>query len=49
MYIISDMGGENAPVQPDESASGIVKLIDTFDPKTQNGAFLQYDGTVLDW
>jgi len=48
-WVKTDMGGEQAPLEPEQSAAGIVNVIDHFDAKTQNGSFLQYDGSVLKW
>ncbi|WOR15756.1 SDR family oxidoreductase [Hyphomonas sp. FCG-A18] len=47
-WVATDMGGEQAPVHPEESAAGLVKVIDA------NGVsgelhFLDWQGTVLPW
>ncbi|SHN62120.1 SDR family oxidoreductase [Fervidobacterium gondwanense] len=54
MYVISmhpgwvktDMGGENAPVLPEESASGIINVIRKLD---KTGVFLDYTGNSIEW
>ncbi|MGC8821030.1 MAG: SDR family oxidoreductase [Fervidobacterium sp.] len=54
MYVISmhpgwvktDMGGANAPVLPEESAAGIIKVIRTLD---KTGFFLDYTGKMIEW
>ena len=47
-WVITDMGGPKAPLTLDQSVSGIIKLLESLN-ETHNGAFLQYDGTKLDW
>lgn len=54
MYVISvhpgwvktDMGGANAPVLPEESAEGIIKIARTID---KTGIFLDYTGKLIEW
>ena len=47
-WVQTDMGGPSAPTTPRESATGLKALFSqlTFD---DNGKFLLYDGTELDW
>lgn len=42
----TNVGGENAPVLPEESIAGILKVIDNLTPE-QNGAFLDFEGKEL--
>ena len=47
-WVATDMGGEQAPVRPEESAAGLVEVIEA------NGVsgelhFLDWQGTVLPW
>ncbi|MEM9055374.1 MAG: SDR family NAD(P)-dependent oxidoreductase, partial [Pseudomonadota bacterium] len=47
-WVATDMGGEQAPVRPEESAAGLIKVIDS------NGTagelhFLDWQGSVLPW
>ncbi|MGQ9855678.1 MAG: SDR family oxidoreductase [Fervidobacterium sp.] len=54
MYVISihpgwvktDMGGENAPILPEESASGIISIIRKLN---KTGVFLDYQGNTIEW
>ena len=42
------MGGEKAPLKPEESISQIITLISNLD-KSQSGRFWYYDGSELQW
>lgn len=54
MYVVSvhpgwvrtDMGGPNAPVMPDESADGILRLVEHLN---ESGVFLDYTGRRMEW
>ncbi|MCX7654763.1 MAG: SDR family oxidoreductase [Fervidobacterium sp.] len=54
MYVISihpgwvktDMGGMNAPILPEESAEGIIKIAKTVN---KTGIFLDYTGKIIEW
>ncbi|KAG2382144.1 hypothetical protein C9374_005346 [Naegleria lovaniensis] len=46
-WVQTDMGGKDAPVKVEDSASGIAKIITNFDAKTQNGSFVSYDGSAM--
>ncbi|MEJ5258316.1 MAG: SDR family oxidoreductase [Fervidobacterium sp.] len=54
MYVISmhpgwvktDMGGENAPILPEDSASGIISIIRKLN---KTGVFLDYQGNTIEW
>lgn len=54
MYVISihpgwvktDMGGSKAPVLPEESAEGIIKIARNID---KSGIFLDYTGKIIEW
>lgn len=47
-WVRTDMGGPNATLEPEESARGIVQVIDALTP-AQNGHFLVYDGSEHPW
>jgi hypothetical protein len=42
------MGGSSAPLEPEESVSGMRRVIDSLRPD-QTGGFFSYDGTVVPW
>ena len=42
------MGGKNAPLEPHESVSGVLKLAKGASPDS-SGKFYRYDGEVLPW
>jgi len=47
-YVKTDMGGPNAEITPEESASGIIKVI--ADTKAENsGTFLKWNGQTHAW
>ncbi len=47
-WVKTDMGGESAPLAPEESASQMLKLIDKFD-LASTGRFLAWNGKELAW
>ncbi len=47
-WVITDMGGPNANLQPAESALGILKVVDNL-TAADNNTFLQWDGATLPW
>ena len=47
-WVQTDMGGAGAEISVDVSVSGMRKVIAESGP-AQNGQFLSYDGTKLDW
>lgn len=47
-WVRTDMGGAGADISVDQSASGIVRVIDGAG-RDQAGAFLNYDGRALPW
>jgi len=47
-WVRTDMGGESAPLSPEQSIKGLVALIDTLGTE-QNGRFLDYQGKELPW
>lgn len=47
-WVRTDMGGENALIDVDESVTGMRRQIDLFN-LAQSGSFVKYDGTVLPW
>jgi len=47
-HVATDMGGAGAPVSPQESAAGLVTLIERLKPE-DNGHFYNYDGQELPW
>lgn len=44
----TDMGGENAPLSPQEAALGLKAVLDQAGPE-MNGKFMHYDGSELPW
>lgn len=47
-WVLTDMGGPNAPVTVEASTAGLVNILYTLD-ESKNGQFLNYDGKVLPW
>lgn len=47
-WVQTDMGGRNAPMQPEESVGHLLRLIDRLKPD-DSGKFFNYDGTTLPW
>lgn len=47
-WVQTDMGGETATLTIEQSVPAMVKVIDGLKP-SDNGRFLQYDGTELPW
>lgn len=47
-WVQTDMGGRNAPLTPQESISGMIKVIDGL-TKADNGRFFDYRGRELPW
>ena len=48
-WLKTDLGGQSAPLDVATGVAGIINVIEKFDPKTQNGAFWQFDGESLKW
>ncbi len=48
-WVQTRMGGEQAPLTPAESISGMLEVIGSAKPETHNGAFLDYTGETLPW
>lgn len=47
-WVQTDMGGGGAPVAPDESAAGILDVIERASP-SDNGRFYDYAGSEMEW
>lgn len=47
-WVMTDMGGERAPVQPYESVKGLVELIE-IQTMERSGRFFEYTGVELPW
>ena len=47
-WVQTDMGGTMAPLTPEESASGMVQIIDKLSP-TDDGKFFDWKGDVMPW
>ena len=47
-WVVTDMGGPNARLQPDESVGAMVELIDGLSAEN-NGLYYQWDGQPLPW
>lgn len=48
-WLRTEMGGEEAPILPSESAESIVKLTETYKYSENMGMFLDYDGSTRAW
>ncbi|HEY5585921.1 MAG TPA: SDR family NAD(P)-dependent oxidoreductase [Ruminiclostridium sp.] len=48
-WIKTDMGGQEAPLLPSESAKGIVRLTETYKDSVDMGMFFDYDGSTRAW
>ncbi|MBS0195609.1 MAG: SDR family oxidoreductase [Planctomycetes bacterium] len=47
-WVRTDMGGANAPLVPARAVAALLRLVDRFDA-SDNGRFLNFDGTTLPW
>lgn len=47
-WVQTDMGGERAPLEPEESISGMIRVIEGLDD-SDNGRFYDYTGKELPW
>lgn len=47
-WVQTGMGGDKATVAPDDSAAGLLQVIDAATP-TQSGSFLDWQGKALPW
>ena len=47
-WVLTDMGGERAPVQPKESVKGLIELIE-MQTLVRSGRFFEYTGVELPW
>ncbi len=47
-WVKTDMGGPHADITAEESATGVVNVIDGLNPET-NGSFWKWNGEVHDW
>jgi NAD(P)-dependent dehydrogenase (short-subunit alcohol dehydrogenase family) len=47
-WVRTDMGGENAPLTPEQSVRGLRKVISAL-RKEDSGKFLSHDGTEIPW
>lgn len=47
-WVQTDMGGPRAPLTPTESVAGLLQVIHSLTPE-RSGAFLQWDGSTVDW
>lgn len=43
------MGGKNAPLQPEQSISGVIQVLTEFEHDKNNGKFIDYEGNDLQW
>lgn len=46
-HVATDMGGENAPVTPEQSVTGMLQTLASSDMERANGAFFNFDGTAI--
>ena len=47
-WVQTDMGGANAPLKPEQSIAGLLKIIDGLKAE-DSGKFFNYDGKTLPW
>jgi NAD(P)-dependent dehydrogenase (short-subunit alcohol dehydrogenase family) len=47
-WVLTDMGGSNAPTRPEESIAGMRRVIDGFGP-ADSGRFVDFSGKELPW
>lgn len=47
-WVQTDMGGKNATLTPEQSVTGMLRLLDGLTP-AQSGKFFNYDGGALPW
>jgi NAD(P)-dependent dehydrogenase (short-subunit alcohol dehydrogenase family) len=47
-WVATDMGGPSAPLEPPESVSGMLNVVDALTP-AQSGTFLDHAGAELPW
>lgn len=47
-WVRTDMGGSGAPLSPEESAAGLLSVIEGL-TTAKSGTFMSYDGTSLPW
>ena len=47
-WVQTDMGGSNAPISPETSVNSMLEVFRKLKP-SDNGKFLNYDGTELPW
>jgi NAD(P)-dependent dehydrogenase (short-subunit alcohol dehydrogenase family) len=47
-WVQTDMGGRGAPLTPQESVQGLIKLIDGL-TASHNGLYYRWDGEALPW
>jgi hypothetical protein len=43
------MGGKNAPLEPEESVRGVLRVLSAFDVDRWNGNFVDYQGEIVEW
>lgn len=47
-WVKTDMGGQAAPLEPEDSVKGMLEVIDRLKP-ADTGTFFNYDGSTLPW
>lgn len=47
-WVKTEIGGPSAPLEPEDSVTGMRKVIDGLGPD-QSGGFFSYDGSVIPW
>ena len=47
-WVQTRMGGESAPLSPEDSVSGMRRVIESLGPD-QSGGFFAYDGAEIPW
>lgn len=48
-WVSTDMGGDQAPLTPEDSAKGLISVLDKRSVPAETGKFYAYDGSELPW
>jgi len=48
-WVRTDMGGNNAPLSPEQSVRGVLALVDSYNPTAHNGNFFDNLGDPVPW
>lgn len=48
-WVRTDMGGNNAPLSPEQSVRGVLALVDEYNESVHNGNFFDNTGDSVPW